>query len=387
MGVSHAGDVHSKFFLFRKDSERRDTLATIMSEYQDQIVDLWHGSLSNDMSVITKKILRSLLVALQHYILNKDPNIVRKAINFDISSISHLHVALYNFQDAMYKILHQQKIKPHWMFALDNLIRSALQCAVGVISPDLAANLTVQNSEHSNSEYSTVNSVNSVKPTESEVMQCTALSAANAEILDEFKTLVKQNRQLLDEILHTYRAYHELLISTVRNQPLKARLLYDSNATLGGEDACDLVISPTLKNGKNAADEELVKWLSDNGFDDNAIALIVAEEYTKVDLLEYVSSREELLRVGLKPLFFSTSSFGTWCPVVPSQFEGAAQIPSLMTLPDDRSSDSVPKHHEYGYFQNGDFVHSSMSYAACQNSLMPVRYFRIHVVIEHFRGA
>lgn len=41
-------------------------------------------------------------------------------------------------------ILRKQQIKPHWMFALDNLIRSAVQAAVSAISPDLAAQLSAE---------------------------------------------------------------------------------------------------------------------------------------------------------------------------------------------------------------------------------------------------
>jgi hypothetical protein len=54
-------------------------------------------------------------------------------------------LALFKFQDAVNTILRRHNIKPHWMFALDSLIRNAVQQAVNVLSPENGVQMEADN--------------------------------------------------------------------------------------------------------------------------------------------------------------------------------------------------------------------------------------------------
>lgn len=48
----------------------------------------------------------------------------------------------------MKKVLRQQQVKPHWMFALDNLLRQAVQDAITVLLPGIIHSLTKAINRH-----------------------------------------------------------------------------------------------------------------------------------------------------------------------------------------------------------------------------------------------
>lgn len=79
---------------------------------------------------------------LRDYIAEQNQEVIVTAIrtlkeelDFDSTAINHLHLAIYLFQTAVNEVLRMHSIKPHWMFALDNLVRNAVQAAITVLSP------------------------------------------------------------------------------------------------------------------------------------------------------------------------------------------------------------------------------------------------------------
>lgn len=91
--------------------------------------------------------LESLMRGLRDYISEQNQEVITSAISklkeeldFDSTAINQLHLAIYLFQNAVNEVLRMHSIKPHWMFALDNLVRNAVQAAITVLSPGKSVN-------------------------------------------------------------------------------------------------------------------------------------------------------------------------------------------------------------------------------------------------------
>uniref|UniRef100_A0A8C7GIF2 mitogen-activated protein kinase kinase kinase n=1 Tax=Oncorhynchus kisutch TaxID=8019 RepID=A0A8C7GIF2_ONCKI len=125
-------------FLLRKDSERRATLHRILTEYITD-VDL---SLIQSTPDKCNEHISELIGCLRENIRSPDRRHLtnrlvklRSTLLATAVPLKNLRAVLFSFQDAVKKVLRQQQVKPHWMFALDNLLRQAVQDAITVLLP------------------------------------------------------------------------------------------------------------------------------------------------------------------------------------------------------------------------------------------------------------
>uniref|UniRef100_A0A4W4END5 mitogen-activated protein kinase kinase kinase n=1 Tax=Electrophorus electricus TaxID=8005 RepID=A0A4W4END5_ELEEL len=123
-------------FLLRKDSERRNTLHKVLTDYIGQVVCNIQDSL------ITSEQIKQLIGCLSENIRSPDKKQLttrllklRSSLHTDAVALGSLQAVLFSFQDAVKRVLRQQQVKPHWMFALDNLLRQAVQDAITVLLP------------------------------------------------------------------------------------------------------------------------------------------------------------------------------------------------------------------------------------------------------------
>uniref|UniRef100_A0A8C1QC30 mitogen-activated protein kinase kinase kinase n=1 Tax=Cyprinus carpio TaxID=7962 RepID=A0A8C1QC30_CYPCA len=134
-------------FMLRKDSERRDTLHRILTEYISNVVQNIQETLPQE-PCITSDHISQLIGCLRENIRSPDKRHLTNSLLTLRSSLlntsvplSSLQAVLFSFQDAVKKVLRKQQIKPHWMFALDNLLRQSVQEAITVLLPELRLQL------------------------------------------------------------------------------------------------------------------------------------------------------------------------------------------------------------------------------------------------------
>ncbi|XP_003376216.1 mitogen-activated protein kinase kinase kinase 15 [Trichinella spiralis] len=137
-------------------------------------------------------------------------NEIRCLISSGATSNTNIRLALYAFQDVMHYVLRQQRIKPHWMFALDNLIRSCVQCVVEMLLPDAISNLSVQDSDGSSSYSSVVSAKSPIVPSFG-YNDFGFTNSLTKQLRKELKDYTAENQRLLGELLKLYTCYQKLL--------------------------------------------------------------------------------------------------------------------------------------------------------------------------------
>ncbi|XP_012153342.1 apoptotic signal-regulating kinase 1 isoform X3 [Megachile rotundata] len=323
------GEEQEGFYLLKKDSQRRMTLTRVLTQDEAKICEVWMRGIhqAEGQTVLQMTHLVLLMRALRDYIAEQNHEVIVTAIrtlkeelDFDSTAINHLNLAIYLFQTAVNEVLRMHSIKPHWMFALDNLVRNAVQAAITVLSPELGANLLGQErvqpggqgpEEGSTSGVSTVNSVKSQK---------TGDSVDNKywkEYRDQMGSLKMENMKLLQELIDSQKLYQGLLQQILDEQRAQVNTLTrlceninkritrqesGYNSSISGntlQQPVSLIVSNSHSSTDPYADQALVEWLQSLQIDEATIERFMYEQYTLDDVLNHIS-RDDIRRLNLR---------------------------------------------------------------------------------------
>uniref|UniRef100_A0A8D3E207 mitogen-activated protein kinase kinase kinase n=1 Tax=Scophthalmus maximus TaxID=52904 RepID=A0A8D3E207_SCOMX len=240
----------SGFFMLRKDSERRATLHHILTEDRDKVVANLMEALTqgSEETKLKPQHISTLVVSLADFVRMADRKIIANTLSqlkleldFDSTAISQLQVVLFGFQDAVNKVLRNHNIKPHWMFALDNIIRKAVQTAITILVPesDPADQEDVDDDDDGDTLSSTVSHES---------------HAAQRSVSMELGRMKLETNRLMEELLEKEREYQAILQQVLEEREQEIRLL-----RLRSEPA------------ERREDPELSGWLRLYGADQDAV--------------------------------------------------------------------------------------------------------------------
>uniref|UniRef100_A0A4W4HFD2 mitogen-activated protein kinase kinase kinase n=1 Tax=Electrophorus electricus TaxID=8005 RepID=A0A4W4HFD2_ELEEL len=314
------------FFMLRKDSERRATLHRVLDEDRDKIVinlleALTQGS---EETKLKSEHISMLVASLGEFVRMADRKIIARTLSqlkleldFDSTAISQLQVVLFGFQDAVNKILRNHNVKPHWMFALDNIIRKAVQTAITILVPELRPHFSLASeSDPADQEEDDDDAMPRGSPahksrappiaSHDDTVATSGVSTLSSTISHESHAVQRsvtmelgrmklETTRLLEELLEKEREYQCILHQVLEEREKEIKLLRNRSEPV--DVATASVNMPSSFGGEG--DPELHKWLQLHGADAVSIDRILAEEYTLDDILHYIT-RDDLKSLRLK---------------------------------------------------------------------------------------
>uniref|UniRef100_A0AAX7SFW2 mitogen-activated protein kinase kinase kinase n=1 Tax=Astatotilapia calliptera TaxID=8154 RepID=A0AAX7SFW2_ASTCA len=303
----------SGFFMLRKDSERRATLHRILTEDQAKVVANLMEALAQGSEEMKLKHqhISTLVVSLADFVRMADRKIIANTLSqlkleldFDSTAISQLQIMLFGFQDAVNKVLRNHNIKPHWMFALDNIIRKAVQTAITILVPELRPHFSLasesdaadQEDIDDDGEPDRTSTHQSRAPPGAAHDDTVATSGvstlsstvsheshnAQRSVSMELGRMKLETSRLLEQLLEKEREYQSILQQVLDEREQEIRLL-------------KLRTEPEDTPTSSRDDPELTSWLTRYGADQD----ILNEEYTLYDILHDVT-RDDLKSLRLR---------------------------------------------------------------------------------------
>ncbi|XP_054675438.1 mitogen-activated protein kinase kinase kinase 5 isoform X2 [Grus americana] len=254
----------SGFFMLKKDSERRATLHRILTEDQEKVV-------------------RNLMEALAQ-------------VN---------------------KVLRNHNIKPHWMFALDSIIRKAVQTAITILVPELRPHFSLA-SESDTADQDDIEVEDQDEQPQNQTIQqpCIVMEdavatsgvstlsstvshdsqAAHRSLSVQLGRLKLETNRLLEELVQKEREFQVLLHQAIEEKDQEIRNLRLRSQPI---DIPGLSVCHRHSTGTGTEHPDLINWLSIQGADEATINKFLAEDYTLMDVLCYVT-RDDLKCLRLR---------------------------------------------------------------------------------------
>ncbi|KAK2870177.1 hypothetical protein QQF64_021867 [Cirrhinus molitorella] len=299
----------SGLFLLKKDSERRAILYKVLNEDQDKVSsNLMENHIQGQEELkLSVDHIKQIICILRDFIRCPERRVMAMTISklkldldFDSTSINQIQLVLFGFQDSVNKVLRNHHIKPHWMFAMDNIIRRAVQAAVTILIPELQTHFgPASESEGADKDADEVDEEDdadfgSVARTTQEDQAITSgVSTLSSVISHEAQRpqhplgaqlgrLKQETSRLLEELVQKEREYQQVLRQTLQQRVHDIELI-----RIKQQPAAEMPSTPSIFHITThpEPDKKLTDWLKEQGADSETIDKFVEEDFTLNDVL------------------------------------------------------------------------------------------------------
>ncbi|KAK2859703.1 hypothetical protein Q5P01_004323 [Channa striata] len=311
-------DRDSGLFLLKKDSERRAILYKVLNEDQEKVISNLmenhiQGSEELQLSVEHIKqiicILRDFIHSPERRVMAATISKLKLDLDFDSTSINQIQLVLFGFQDSVNKVLRNHHIKPHWMFAMDNIIRRAVQAAITILIPELQTHFGPASEcegaekedevDEEEAEFVSHNddSGAAADPTHSAVSTLNHSQEhqrSHHQLRAQLGRLKQETNRLLEELLQKEKEYQQLLKATLQQRT------HDLELVRVRHRPPDISL-PSIFHipADHEPDKQLIDWLKEQGADSDTVDKFVLEEYKLTDILNDVT-RDDLRCLRLR---------------------------------------------------------------------------------------
>ncbi|XP_043943051.1 mitogen-activated protein kinase kinase kinase 5 [Protopterus annectens] len=290
----------SGFFMLKKDSERRATLHKILTEDQDKVARNLLEVLAQGTEEVKLKWehIKTLVASLREFVRTPDRKIIASTLSklkleldFDSHAISQVQVVLFGFQDAVNKVLRTHNIKPHWMFALDNIVRKAVQTAITILVPELRPHFSlasesdpadqddVEEEEESHKQQQQNEAIHRPIAVNEDAVPTSGVSTLSSTMSHDSQNIQRsltvqlgrlklETNRLLEELVQKEKEYQTLLQQAIEDKDQEIRRM---KMKAQKTDIPALSASHLQSFSRNAGDPQLVDWLREHGADDYTI--------------------------------------------------------------------------------------------------------------------
>ncbi|XP_037613198.1 mitogen-activated protein kinase kinase kinase 15 isoform X1 [Sebastes umbrosus] len=302
-------------FLLKKDSERRSILFKVLNDDQDKVISNLkenhiQGSEELQLSVAHIKqiicILRDFIHSPERRVMAATISKLKLDLDFDSTFINQIQLVLFGFQDSVNKVLRNHHIKPHWMFAMDNIIRRAVQAAITILIPELQTHFGPASECEGAEKEDEVDEEEAefipvlapphaddpgTTPDHAHSAAITLNSAPSQEhqrshhqLGAQLGRLKHETNRLLEELLQKEKEYQQVLKATLQQRAHDLELVRVRHRPPD-------ISPPSIFHipADHEPDKQLTDWLKEQGADADTIDKFVLEEYTLTDILNDVT--------------------------------------------------------------------------------------------------